>query len=248
MSWDDPSLEGVPAENAPFADGVWQPDAEAIAIKGGLIQFVGSTADAQDFVGEDTEVIDANNAVVVPGLIESHGHVQEIGEKAEAIDLRGVSAEGSIEVISKRAQEVPEGEWILGSGWDEGVFANGYPDMTALSKKVPNHPVVLNGLRGFGCMGNALAFEKAGIIKENIPVVISERQPSIQDVFHKKAIAFNAPIYFSEDKNTDNYQCDLSGNYQQKNIKAAVQCLDILHENEKWKKLLNSIPESLVLD
>ncbi len=166
LSWDDPSLEGVPSQKAPIEDGVWKPDAEAIAIKNGIIEFVGTTDEAQSFIGNNTKIIDAKNAFIVPGLIESHGHVQEIGEKAEDVNLIDLSAEEIIEVIYKRSQEVPEGEWIIGSGWDEAVFANGYPDMVELSKKVPNHPVALNGLRGFGAMGNALAFEKAGITKE----------------------------------------------------------------------------------
>ena len=163
LSWDNPSLEGVPAQNAPLKDSIWLSDAEAIAIKDGLIQFVGTDEDIQDYIGEKTKLIDANNAVVVPGLIESHGHVQEIGEKEEDVNLIGLSSSEIIEVIFKRSQEIPEGEWIIGSGWDEAIFANDYPDMLELSTKVPNHPVVLNGLRGFGAMGNKKAFEKAGI-------------------------------------------------------------------------------------
>ena len=163
FSWDDPSLDGIPAQNAPYENGVWQPDAEAIAIKDRLIQFVGTNDEIQNYIGENTKIIDANNALVVPGLIESHGHVQEIGEKEEAVNLLNLSAEDIIDVIYKRSLEIPEGEWIVGSGWDEAVFSNDYPDMLELSAKVPNHPVVLNGLRGFGAMGNQLAFEKAGI-------------------------------------------------------------------------------------
>ncbi|TJY37109.1 amidohydrolase [Pontimicrobium aquaticum] len=166
LSWDDPSLDGTPAQNASIKNSVWQPDAEAIAIKNGLIQFVGTTKDVQNYIGENTEVIDAKNAFIVPGLIESHGHVQEIGEKNEDVNLIDLSAQEIIDAIYKRSQDVPEGEWIIGSGWDEAIFANEYPDMNELSKKVPNHPVVLNGLRGFGAMGNALAFEKAGITKK----------------------------------------------------------------------------------
>lgn len=166
LSWDDPSLAGIPSQNAPFKNGVWQPDAQAIAIKNGLIQFVGTNEGVQNYIGEKTKIIDADNAVIIPGLIESHGHVQEIGDKEEGVDLIGFSAEEIIDAIYNRSQEIPDGEWIIGSGWDEAVFANDYPDMLELSNKVPNHPVVLNGLRGFGAMGNKLAFEKAEITKD----------------------------------------------------------------------------------
>jgi predicted amidohydrolase YtcJ len=58
---------------------------------------------------------------------------------------------------------VPSGQWIVGWGWDEGAWANRYPDMAQLSARVPNHPVILRGLHSFAVWGNRLAFQKAGI-------------------------------------------------------------------------------------
>ena len=66
-----------------------------------------------------------------------------------------------------------------------------------------------------------IAFEKAGIIKNKIPVVIGEEQKEVKNVFLAKAEAVKAPIYFaSEDVN--NYKTDLLGDYQKKNTKTAV--------------------------
>ena len=166
LSWDDPSLEGIPAENAPFTNGNWSFDAEAIAIKDKRILKVGSQAEIKSYLGKYTKTIDANGAVVIPGLIESHGHLQELGEKKEAIQLQGLNKQEIVDLMAQRSQEVPKGEWIIASGWDEAEFANDYPDMQLLSRKTPEHPIVLVGLRGFGAMGNQLAFEKAGITLE----------------------------------------------------------------------------------
>ncbi|MDY7396071.1 folylpolyglutamate synthase/dihydrofolate synthase family protein [Aureibaculum sp. 2210JD6-5] len=83
-------------------------------------------------------------------------------------------------------------------------------------------------------LGNTLkeiAFEKAGIIKATIPVVISESQKEVQEVFLKKALSLNAPIFFAEDEIIENYQSDLLGIYQLKNSKAVVQTLHILRNN-----------------
>lgn len=163
LSWDDPSLEGVPADNAPFENDRWTFDAEAIAIKDQKIVAVGTNEEIKQFQSNSTQTIDAKGAVVIPGLIESHGHLQEIGEKKAAINLEKLNAEEIFEIVINRTKEVPKGEWIIASGWDEAEFANQYPDMKLLSEKTPNHPIVLVGLRGFGVMGNQLAFEKAGI-------------------------------------------------------------------------------------
>lgn len=75
-----------------------------------------------------------------------------------------------------------------------------------------------------------IAFEKAGIIKENIPIIIGERQEETENVFIETAKNKNAPIYFVEDKVTEIYESDLKGNYQQKNIKTVVTTSHILKE------------------
>ncbi|MGB3542322.1 amidohydrolase [Rubrivirga sp.] len=163
LAWDDPDLEGRPAANAPFDGERWTPDATAVVVRDGLIAYVGSDAEALAMSGDDTRVIDLDGAVVVPGLVESHGHLQEIGEKAEEIGLEGVQTEDDITQRLAETDERPPGEWILGTGWDEGEWADALPDRAFLDVLYPDRPVVLKGLRGFGTLGNARALEAAGL-------------------------------------------------------------------------------------
>jgi len=164
LTWSGPDLEGLPAPDAPFADGEWTPDAEAVALKNGLILAVGSAAEVDAYRGPSTEVKDLAGAVVVPGLIESHGHYEELGEMAEEIDLMGVAnVEEIIQRVVDRAGDFSEDDWIVGGGWDEGGFANNLPTNDRLNELFPNTPVVLKGLRGFGVFGNAAALAAVGI-------------------------------------------------------------------------------------
>ncbi len=164
ISWGEPDLEGNPATDAPFENGVWTPDAEAVAIKDGLIVAVGSADDVGAYRGPDTKVLDLAGATVVPGLIESHGHYDELGELAEEVDLIGVTTEDEIvERVLARAETLGDGEWLVGRGWDEGDFANRLPTNERLNRLLPNTPVVLKGLRGFGILGNAAALQAGGI-------------------------------------------------------------------------------------
>jgi predicted amidohydrolase YtcJ len=73
------------------------------------------------------------------------------------------SERDAIDRVAARAATTPAGEWIVGWGWDEGAWANRYPDMHALSERVPNHPVALRGLHSFAVWGNRVAFERAKI-------------------------------------------------------------------------------------
>ncbi|UCD24216.1 MAG: amidohydrolase [Gemmatimonadota bacterium] len=164
LDWDDPAIDGTPAANAPHDATGWHPDAEAVAVRGREIIFVGTTADAAKFRGPSTEVIDLNGATVVPGLIDSHVHIQGLGANLERVNLMGIETEEeAVELVAQRAREVPPGEWVIGWGWDEGAWANRYPTMALLSERVPDHPVYLSGLHGFAVWGNRLAFARAGI-------------------------------------------------------------------------------------
>ncbi|MDT0607866.1 bifunctional folylpolyglutamate synthase/dihydrofolate synthase [Croceitalea rosinachiae] len=82
-------------------------------------------------------------------------------------------------------------------------------------------------------LGNTIekiAMEKAGIIKRNTPIVISERQPQTEMIFKLIANQLKTNIIFSDEKKHDSYSTDLLGSYQHQNIKGVVTTLDQLKE------------------
>jgi predicted amidohydrolase YtcJ len=168
LNWAEPGGDGTPAPDAPRSADGWAPDAEAVATKGGEIVFVGSTRDALALQGEATRVIDLAGATVIPGLVDSHTHVFDLGAKLDAIDLTDVATEEeAVALVAERAKSVPAGEWILGAGWDEGAWANRYPDKELLSEAVPDHPVFLDSLHGFAAWANQAALDAGGITAES---------------------------------------------------------------------------------
>jgi dihydrofolate synthase/folylpolyglutamate synthase len=90
-----------------------------------------------------------------------------------------------------------------------------------------------------------IAFEKAGIIKKNTPIVIGEKQKEVADVFFKKALEMNATISFASDKKYD-VETDLLGAYQKKNGTTAIHAIKALKgftvsDNQLQKGLLNVV-------
>lgn len=167
LDWPEPDGDGRPARGAPHGLDGWRPDAEAVVITGGRIAFVGRRVDAERYKGDRTRVIDLDGATIVPGLIDSHVHLANLGASLERVNLVGVETEAdAVERVAERAATVPKGEWIVGWGWDEGAWTSRLPDMRRLSARVPDHPVVLHGLHTFAVWGNQLAFERAGITKD----------------------------------------------------------------------------------
>jgi len=166
MSWADPAPDGTPAAGAPHEANGWRPDAEAVAITGDRITLVGTRAAVEARKGPATRVIDLGGATLVPGLVDSHSHILELGAKLEAVDLVGVGTEAeAVDRVAKAAATTPKGQWITGRGWDEGAWANRYPDWRLLTEKVPDHPVVLYSLHGFAVWVNRPALEAAKITR-----------------------------------------------------------------------------------
>ena len=77
-----------------------------------------------------------------------------------------------------------------------------------------------------------IAREKAGIIKEKTPIVIGETQDEIKSIFIDIANTKSSEIVFADDFIYDNYDCDLQGIYQKKNIKTVLKASEILQQND----------------
>ncbi|MEX2149356.1 MAG: amidohydrolase [Steroidobacteraceae bacterium] len=139
--------------------------AEAIAIKDGRIVFVGSSADAKNFVGDDTTVVDLKGRMVVPGFQDVHVHPISAGVEANACNLNGLeNVDAYIAAIKKYADEHPDEPWITGGGWSMAAFGPG-----ALARRelidavVPDRPVLLYSQDGHTTWANSKALEIAGI-------------------------------------------------------------------------------------
>lgn len=151
-----------------------RPRAEAVAMTGGRISAVGSTADVLSLKGPQTEVIDLRGATVVPGLKESHGHFVGIGQARMVLDLVGTKSWD--EVVARVAAAVkgrPKGAWIVGRGWHEGKWktkpareVRGFPPHDALSAVSPDNPVYLVRADGHAGFANAQAMALMKITKE----------------------------------------------------------------------------------
>lgn len=143
-----------------------QPAAEAIAVSHDRIAWVGTGADARRLYPGATRVLDLHGATVLPGIIDSHTHLMELGKSLLQLNLKDVpSDKEAVERVKRRVATAKPGEWILGWGWDEGKWAAHYPDNRALSAVSPNNPVYLVGLHTFAAWANKRALALAGISK-----------------------------------------------------------------------------------
>ncbi|WP_106792480.1 folylpolyglutamate synthase/dihydrofolate synthase family protein [Aquimarina sp. Aq78] len=103
----------------------------------------------------------------------------------------------------------------------------------------------LDHTRFLGDTLTAIASEKAGIIKEGIPVVIGRNEEETSKVFIEVAKASGSPLYFAEDCNCTVYPSDLKGSYQRENIRTVLQTIDLIKSNG-WNISENDIKKGLL--
>jgi len=140
-----------------------QPSATAIAIKAGKFLAVGDSV--SDYVGAETRRIDVHGKAVIPGFIDSHGHMLGLGETLSSLDLHGVSSELEIQaMVANRARLRKPGEWITGFGWDQNLWKNKqFPIKDLLDSAAPDNPVVLTRVDGHAIWVNSEALTVTGV-------------------------------------------------------------------------------------
>ena len=141
------------------------PHAEAVAVAGDKITFVGSNADVQEYVGPNTHVLDLKGATVVPGLTDSHYHFLGVGQRELSFNLEGTaSLTDLLDKLKARVAQQNPGEWIVGRGWIENFWKpQVFPSRWDLDKVSPNNPVLLVRADGHGAVVNSVALKASDI-------------------------------------------------------------------------------------
>jgi predicted amidohydrolase YtcJ len=139
-----------------------RPTASALAARNGRIVYVGDDASAP--IGAGTRHIDAHGAAIVPGFIDSHAHMQSLGDELETFDLRSVKSVDEVAaVVRNDAARRKPGEWIRGRGWDQTNWGGRFPSAEDLTAAAPANPVYLSRVDGHAAWVNRQALALAGI-------------------------------------------------------------------------------------
>jgi len=139
------------------------PEVEAFVVENGTIISVGLTDElCKSF--PNTQVVDLKGKHVMPGIIESHGHLLTLGQSFLELNIEGIETpEEAVKKVEEKVKDLSPGEWLIGWGWDDGAWASNYPTNEQLNKISPNNPIYLRGLHGFASWVNDKVLEVTGI-------------------------------------------------------------------------------------
>jgi predicted amidohydrolase YtcJ len=144
------------------------PRAEAVAVKGDKIVFVGRNGDVARLVGPNTRVLDLAGATVFPGFTDAHMHLPALGEREMTLNLEGSNTlEGFLAKVKARVDQARPGQWVTGRGWIETFWKPPvFPTRQDLDRVAPNNPVLLTRADGHASVANSAALRLAGITRD----------------------------------------------------------------------------------
>ncbi len=139
---------------------------ESLAVNEDRIVAVGSNADVNGLIGDNTRVIDLGGNTAIPGLIDNHIHFIRMPQRWNLqARIDGINTrQAALDVIAEKAASMEPGEWIMvQGGWSEGQFADeaGGFTLQELDTAAPNNPVFLQILYTHA-FANTLAIQAVG--------------------------------------------------------------------------------------
>jgi len=137
---------------------------EAVAIRGDTIVFVGSSAEAEKWIGEDTEVIDLEGRLVLPGLIDSHAHATSGVSDIYEVPLYGLgSMEDCQQAIADFVAATADLAALQGAGWINSVFGEHGPTAAMIDEVCADIPAALYSEDYHSVWVNTKTLELAGV-------------------------------------------------------------------------------------
>ncbi|WP_436371522.1 amidohydrolase [Cytobacillus sp. BC1816] len=243
-----------------------QPLAEAVVIKDGEIQFVGSSSDVENYVGEDTEVIDLEGKMVSPGFMDGHTHPPGLwtSKLFEVYLAELESHEEYVQAVANFREKNPNAKVITGDGWVNGPYeqadgTNPGPKKEDLDAVVSDIPVMLYSIDGHSVWVNSKALEIAGITKDTaVPKGgMIERNPdgSPRGVLREGAMDLLADVQALSNLTDEQYK-EAILEFQKEmhsfgmtgvmNMSGGDRSLKVLNELEKEGKLTMRVANAIV--
>jgi len=141
--------------------------AEALAVRGGVVAYVGDDRGVEAFVGPHTRVVELGGKLVLPGFHDAHVHPVAAGLEASRCRLGGIAEPSALEArIRECAAAQSTRAWVEGGGWELPLFPNANPEKQLLDRLVPDRPALLMSADGHSAWANSRALAAAGITRE----------------------------------------------------------------------------------
>ncbi|MUK87341.1 amidohydrolase family protein [Ornithinibacillus sp. L9] len=150
------------------------PKAGSLAVSDGRIKKVWLQPEPPSdelYITKDTEVIDLQRKTLIPGFVDTHNHLlmyAQFRKQANCSTPPNKNISDILKRVKDLAEETPEGEWVMGWGYDDTLLEEKrHPTRDELDAVAPNHPVFLRHISVHFAAANSKALELAGVNEES---------------------------------------------------------------------------------
>lgn len=141
------------------------PWAQAVAVTGNTITYVGDDDGAMALAGPDTRVVDLAGRLLMPGFVEAHIHPFLGAFLTSGVDLQVPTGDDALAAIADYAQQHPTGP-VRGFGWRVDMFGPQGPTRADLDRVLPDRPGFFFAIDGHSLWANSTALEMAGVSRD----------------------------------------------------------------------------------
>ncbi|HSB66307.1 MAG TPA: amidohydrolase, partial [Anaerolineales bacterium] len=191
-----------------FTADAQKPEARAVAVRGKQIVYVGDEQGVKDWKGSRTRVVDGARRTLMPGIIDSHFHMQHGSLELDKIHFEPCfTYEQAVEAIQTYASQNPEASWLTGFG----MRYNLGPDLVPMKRQyldavIADRPIAITAYDGHTMWVNTLGLRMAGIFNgaecpPNSYVVLDEHGEATGEL-KERANQFIAAVVPEPDRST----------------------------------------------
>jgi len=143
-----------------------KPKVTAIAI---LSEKIAAIGDDQTILAEfpkSIEKFDAGGRTIIPGLIDAHLHLQQYALNLTKVDCETASREECLKRVTERAHHTPTASWVIGHGWNQNNWSDGFGSARELDLISPDQYIYLTAKSLHAAWVNSAALRLAGITND----------------------------------------------------------------------------------
>lgn len=167
---------------------------EAVFTENGTIQAIGKKSELESVFQERiSELMDLEGKTMLPGFVDSHIHLIGHGESLIRLDLsKCLSKEEVFQKVSAYSENLEEGEWLIGEGWNDNLWEEKSPiQFREIDEVCPNHPVLLKRTCRHASVVNSMAMKLAKVTEETLcpsgGVIEKDEEGRLTGVFKEQA-------------------------------------------------------------
>lgn len=139
------------------------PRVAALAVKGGVIAYLGDEAGLTPFIGRKTRQVELGDQAVYPGFTDAHARLYDRAWAREMVDLRGArDFPEAVRRVARAVRDSPPNSWVFGWGWDQNDWPDAlYPRTAVLQPVSAGRAICLFSRDGHAVLLNSQALNQA---------------------------------------------------------------------------------------